>query len=51
MLILEKKLLGQTYFAIQPRKHELSEIDYNLLPEDVIILITFFPPGKNVKKI
>ncbi|MDD2208375.1 MAG: DNA damage-inducible protein D [Bacilli bacterium] len=26
--------LGQTYFAIQTRKQELSEIDYNLLPED-----------------
>ena len=26
--------LGQTYFAIQTRKQELSEMDYNLLSED-----------------
>ena len=26
--------LGQTYFAIQTRKQELSELDYNLLTED-----------------
>ena len=26
--------LGQTYFAIQTRKQEISEKDYNLLTED-----------------
>lgn len=52
MLILEKKLwhTSQTYFVIQPRKQELSEIDYNLLPEDDNNIDNIFHTWEMVEK-